>query len=328
MTDLHINAAIAQLKEKDFAIRRETMQTLAEIADAQAVRTIIGLLQDEDWIIRARAAEALGEIRDPSAVPMLIATLQDQHTSAMEAGMHRVYDCAAKALGKIGTEPALFALRDMLTASEIAVRFRAARALLEAGDDAAIPALAALLQGHDSSVRYNVIRVLGESGEAAAALPLMALLNVATVPMPVQAAAAEALLQLGDSDTLPRKILACARLSVSDRIRLLDALRRLRFKCGSPHPVSVRYKFADTPTLCRKYLRETDGHAQQGAQSVLNWLNGDRDLLIASQPNTTSQSQTLLRAAQGSVQETHPDTLLKASQAPNQEQEQDPPKAF
>lgn len=319
MSAQRIAEAIAQIKEKDFAIRRDTMQALAEIADAEAVRTIIGLLEDPDWIIRARAAEALGEIRDPAAAPMLIRILQDQENPAMESGIHRVHDCAARALGKIGSDTAIVALRAMLTAPSVAVRFRVARALLEAKDEAAIPALAALLQGHDSSIRYNVIRVLGESGDAQAVPVLMSQLNVRSIPMSVQAAAAEALLQLGDSETLPRKILASPRLSVSERIRLLDALRRLRFRCGSPHPVSVRYKFADTHALCRRFLRESDGHAQVGAQMVLNWLNGDRNLLIASQPDSTSQSDTLLRAAQGSVLETRSDTLLRPSDTPPEE---------
>lgn len=315
---IELKEAIAQLKEKDFAIRRETMTALGNWGDASATAAMIELLHDKEWVVRARAAEVLGEMRDPAAVPMLVAVLQDQSRPEMESGIYHVYDCAAKALGKIGTAPAIFTLREMLKSTDMTIRFRAARALLEAGETSAVPALIRLMHAQDLSVRLNAIRMLGGSGAAGAVPALIAMLHVETIPLPIRTAAAEALHKLGDSETLPRKILACSQLVVKEKIQLLERLRHVRFQGGTSRPFSLRYAFPDTRTLCRKVLKESDTASCQGAQAVLNWLDGDRELLRASQPNSSHQSQTLLRPIEGSSPEMRPDTLLIASESPSQ----------
>ncbi|MCW3100628.1 MAG: lyase domain protein repeat-containing protein [Chthonomonadaceae bacterium] len=321
MSTTSIEEALAHLKDTSFTIRRSDMKKLAETADAEAVAEIIALLQAEDWKVRARAAEALGEIGDASSVPMLIATLQDPGDYGAETHAHYVSDRAATALGKIGDSPALAALRAMLTENSFTVKMRAARALLEAGDHSAVPALLKMRYTWDASERLSVIRALAHSGDVFAVPALIEMLNInqsINQIVPVQEAAADALLELGDSKTLPSKILACSQFTAHERIELLTALRRVRYKGGPPDNVTLHYSFPDVRTLCQTVLNEPDEQTRVGAQIVLNWLDGDRDLLIASQPTRANEEQILLRAAQGSPAETRPDTLLIASDAPDE----------
>lgn len=317
MSTTSIEEAIAHLKDTSFTIRRSDMTKLAEIADDAAVATIIALLQDVDWKVRGRAAEALGEIGHVSAVPMLIVTLQDPGDYGAEANAHYVSDRAATALGKIGDPTALAALRAMLTAGHFTARMRAVRALLEAGDASAIPALLTMLRKDDFSTRMSVIRVLGEAGDARAVPGLIDIVNNCEI-VPVREAAAEAMRKIGDSETLPRKILACSPLTPHQRIELLSLLRRVRYKGGPPGNIALNYTFPDIRTLCETAQNALDKPTRVGAQAVLNWMDGDRDLLIASHPASAQEDQILLRAAQGSRAEIRPDTLLIASDAPDE----------
>ena len=64
--------------------------------------------------------------------------------------------------------------------------------------------------------------------------------------------------------------------------------------------VRVRaYKFDDTRSLCQTVLNEEDEMARQGAQMVLNWLDGKSGLLRASQRDPASETQQLLVAYEG-----------------------------
>jgi hypothetical protein len=125
--------------------------------------------------------------------------------------------------------------------------------------------------------------------------------------------AANALRKIGDSDTLPRKILADSRFSAQERIEVLDRLRRVRYK---DRYTTFRYTLPDTRTLCQAVLNEEDAEARTGAQIVLGWLNGDQHLLRASQRDATTEPQELLRTSQSAMPETQPETLLRAADEP------------
>ena len=318
MSAAQIEEAIAQLKDINFSIRRGDRTKLGDIADAAAIATIIALLNDDDWRVRSRAEEALGEIGDASAVSMLVETMQDQTDSGADFNMHRVHDCAAKALGKIGDATAILALKAMLGSKEFTVRLRAAKALLEAKHVLAVPVLLQMLHTLDVSERLSILHALADAGDAFATPPLLAILTGDDIA-PVQVAAAAALLELGDSLTLPRKILICSRFTAHERIELLYALRRVRYTGGTPDVVIIKYSFPDVRTLCHQVMIEQEEKACAEARKVLNWINGDRDLLIASERPPTNESDILLRAAQGSSHETRSDTLLRASDAPSEE---------
>ncbi|MCW3053088.1 MAG: hypothetical protein JWN14_2258, partial [Chthonomonadales bacterium] len=235
--------------------------------------------------------------------------------SGAEFNMCRVHDCAAKALGKIGDATAIIALTTMLEAKVFTVRLRAARALLEAEHASAVPALLEMLHTLDVSERLSILNALAGAGDAFATPALLNILNGDDIA-PVQVAAATALLELGDSKTLPRKILICSRFTPHERIELLYTLRRVRYTGGTPDIVTVKYSFPAVRTLCHQVMIEQEEAACAEVRKVLNWLNGDRDLLIASERPPSSESEILLRAAQGTSVETRPDTLLRASDNP------------
>jgi len=78
----------------------------------------------------------------------------------------------------------------------------------------------------------------------------------------------------------------------------------------------LRYHFPDTRTLCQIVCQEEDAAARQGAQTALNWLDGDQHLVIASQRDAANESQALLRASKRGISEVHPETLLRGTVKP------------
>jgi len=133
--------------------------------------------------------------------------------------------------------------------------------------------------------------------------------------------AAHVLEQIGDSTTLPRKILAERRLSAQERIAALDDLRKVRCQLGD---ITFRYTFAATRALCKTVLEEEDEAARAGAQTVLNWLDGDRHLLQSSQRSTEPDAQELLRAARSATSEPSSETLLRGADAPEENADPSP----
>ena len=126
----------------------------------------------------------------------------------------------------------------------------------------------------------------------------------------VRQTAAEALGKIGSSFSLPRKILSNHSLSAQDKLETLAKLRRIRYKDNA---IALQYKFEETAQLCRNILDEDDEEARKGAQTVLDWLNGDRHLLMASQKDDSKDADVYLRAYEGSLPDPHPESLLRAS---------------
>jgi hypothetical protein len=174
------------------------------------------------------------------------------------------------------------------------------------------------LQDENYIVRWNASIVLGQIGDASAVPSLIEALKDKNEY--VRKRAAFALGRIGDSDTLPRKILAVSQWSVQERINVLKQLRRVRYIGLNSHrtELTLPYTFPDTRSLCQMVLNEDDDDARTGARSVLNWLNGDRHLLHASQSDPSRQSHELVRPAQGEPA-IEPDTLLRAGQEPERD---------
>jgi hypothetical protein len=121
--------------------------------------------------------------------------------------------------------------------------------------------------------------------------------------------AAFALREMGDSETLPRNIIATLQFSAQQKIEVLDALRRVH-----------GYRFDDTQTLCRRVLEEDNAEVGKGAQAMLDLF--DRRILVrASQRDAASEPQELLRASQGATSEAPPETLLRGAAEPEEEAE-------
>ena len=230
-----------------------------------------------------------------------------------------VRKCAADALGRIGDVSAVPALMDALQDIDRGVRCNAANALGRIGDASAIPALAESLEDGDQYVCKCAADALGQIGVPAIPVLIAALEDYTRF---LCHTAAMVLQECGDSDTLPRKILADARCSPPQQIEMLEKLRRVRYT--DPY-VHLNYRFPETVSLCQSVLDEADSAAAQGAQAMLNWLNGGRYLLRGSQPDPTRIARELVRPAPEDDPATRPKNLLRAA-GPPQLGEQDAPR--
>lgn len=265
----------------------------------------IANLKDKDKDVRRTATLALGDIGDTAAVPALLGVLRDRDAF--------VRNCAADALGRIGDASAIAALMEALKDENKGVRCNAANALGRLGDAFAVPALVDALQDEDEYFCKCAVDALGKIGTPAIPALIMALKAEKQFICHMVAGALGA---IGDSDTLPRRILADSRCSAQERTDILERVRRVRYNDAS---IDLHYRFLETPALCRTVVNEEDAAAREGAQSVLNWLNGGRYLLRASQPDTGKQAQELVRPAPGGEYETKPGALLRAAAEPEKE---------
>ena len=193
----------------------------------------------------------------------------------------------------------------------------AVEALGYLGNAFAVPALIEALTDEQSRVYHFALGALCRIGTPVVPALIEA---VKDVDKGTRFGAAIVLENIGDSDTLPRKILAESRLSTQERINVLERLRRVRCNIHyHVHNVTLRYTFPETRALCQMVLNEKDTKAREGAQAALNWLNGDHDLLRPMQRDTTTEVQTLLRPLQSGSPETLPETLLRVGDEPEKD---------
>jgi HEAT repeat protein len=276
--------------------------------DGPQIAEYIALLKHQNDYVRQDAAEALGKTHDDSAIAALIETLQDKHDI--------VRRIAAEALEKMGDASAVPGLIEALNDEEPSVCLNATKALGRIGDITAVPALIETMKDENGDVRQAAAEALGKIGDSSA---VPALIEAATDRIDsVRSNAAEALGQIGDSVTLPRKIVSDSRLTAQERVEILDKLCRVRYRDAF---FTLRYFSPDTRTLCQMVLTEQDNDARTGARTILDWLDGDRDLLIASQRSTTHEAGQLLHASQAGVAETRPEILLRGSSGVEQNSE-------
>jgi hypothetical protein len=276
------------------------------------IRICVEQLGHKQEPVRRVAAKQLTKIGTP-AIPALISALKSDDAC--------VSAHAARVLGKIGDLATVPALVDALKSDELDVRLACADSLGEIGDAAAVPALIEALKDEDADVFFFVgsERTDITACVTAALVKIGAASTLATIEAlddadeRVRGVAASVLRQLGDSYKLACKILAESRLSAQERIDALEALFRAYAvgKLGPHRPVC-----RDVATLCHIVLTREPADAQRGAQTVLNWLNGERDLLHASERNRALDGEELLRAAQLGVTKTDLDTLLSPSVVP------------
>jgi hypothetical protein len=179
---------------------------------------------------------------------------------------------AARALGIIGNSRATPALIEALKDRDVRVSGRAAEALGKIGDVLAVPGLIAVIESRLQKDWFN------------------------------RKYAAVAMAAIGNSETLPLKVVACSYFSAQVRIEVLAKLRRLRYSKTYHDPsrnIRLRYIFPDTHQLCQLLIAEGDPVNREAAQTILNWLNGERQLLIPSLPAVSTPPVLLLRAVKG-----------------------------
>lgn len=215
---------------------------------------------------------------------------------------------AADALGKLGDGSVVPNLIKAMKEKDRDVSQSAAKALGAIGDDTALLALKEGLKSKHDEVRWQCVISLGIVGDVSVVPALASALSDACENVDFQAV--KALIRMGDSYTLPRKILACSKLSAQEKV---VALSRLRSRFALTF-TSLNH-FPKVRPLCELAILEEDEDVRDGAQTVLNWLDGDKLLLHASQRNSGTDGQELLRAAGGDPEE-EPETLLRGSNEP------------
>jgi hypothetical protein len=191
----------------------------------------------------------------------------------------------------------------------------------------AVPALIEALGDGDPDIRSGAAVALGSIGDVSAVSVLIDLMHEGHkmyavsdggtmlswkhgMHTYVRSCAAGAIRRLGDSETLPNKILADKRMSPQARVYLLDKLRGELYRSASSGKAEdLNYAFADTRNLCMKAVEKAHPIVRDGAIVVLRWLD-DQDLLRASQPDTTSDADELVRPAQDG-DDPEPETLMR-----------------
>ena len=114
------------LKNHDATVVRCTAaRTLGKLGDPLVTPTLVKALSDQTTMVRCEAAAALGALKAADAVEPLT------HTAQYDVDPYVRVE-ATKALGQIGTDPALAALIEVLRDRSTDVAYAAARALHEA----------------------------------------------------------------------------------------------------------------------------------------------------------------------------------------------------
>jgi hypothetical protein len=210
---LEAERLIANLKDRDWFVRREATEALGKLGDKRAVEPLIACLKDEDNSVRLNAAYALGKLGDKRAVEPLIACLKD-------SDVDRAF--AAEALGKLGdkraVEPLIACLKD-----NAVDRSCAAEALGKLGDKRAVGPLIAALKDEDERVRRAAAEALGRLGDKQAAGPLIAALP----DWPAKDAIGAALKQLDGKPATDKERFYC-RVAERDDKGLLEDWKQTR----------------------------------------------------------------------------------------------------
>lgn len=309
------------LRSGEDLVRTAVFEVLMECGDGSAVPGLIEAVKDENVYVRDAAVTLLSKIGDVAAVPTLIAVLRDRY----DALWREKYEAATRDEVAAALAAVVFPANSLKIPGNRPspvwqyehnrVRCNAARALGTMGAVAAMPALIEALHEEDLSVRQYAVEALGRLGDLAAVPALIQAWNRGTGEE--RRLSFSALWRLGETVALPRRILADTRFSVQERIDLLERLRQVRYDATDQAGKAIYLcQFSETSVFCNEVLAEEDEDARRGAQAVLNWMNGERHLLHASQEDSKKQFQELVRPSQKGASIAAPQNLLRSSEVP------------
>lgn len=176
------------LKDKHIDVRRQALETLAELGFPEALPHVLPMLQEKDpeWIPGA-AAKVLGRLGSKDAVPHLLPLLTHAHGYAREQAADSLViligaealprllpllgdpdpDCRRSALAAAAAfegEKALPRIRPFLEDPAEELRSFALRLLAGKGDRESVPAIATLLKDAKPGVRRDALEALGLLG--------------------------------------------------------------------------------------------------------------------------------------------------------------------
>ena len=277
-------------------------RVLGRIGDARAVEPLLNALAGTTYVSRQAVLEALGGLRDMRAVPALQRALGDDTAGVREA--------AVRGLGKLGATETITQLVDALSDPAPAVR-EAAGAGLEQMGPRVLQAMMPSLDNGDWRVRLNAVQVLGRIGDVRAVELLIRKLhdpagNVCGAVITelkrlsdarsigwllrgledkdayVRENVADVLIGIGDSFSLPRLVLAEARLSERERAGILDYMRQVRY---SDKHITLRFTaIGDVVSFCRQMSHDPDTAVQTGARALLDFIQQLRAAQTAPAP--------------------------------------------
>jgi len=154
---------IGELSVASPSLRKNAVEELGALGDAQAVEPLIKALKDQDSEVRSRAAEALGQLDDARSVGPLIDALRDVDS--------RVRWAAVVELGELGGERAVEALVMALGDRDPAVHVGAAWALFKLGDARGVKPLFKALEDWSPSLDELLLQLPQTAGAARLAAP-------------------------------------------------------------------------------------------------------------------------------------------------------------
>jgi HEAT repeat protein len=234
----YVSEAARDLTSRRRAVRRRGAETLAAIANAEALKAAATGLRDRDVRVRMTCARALAQasgaelipevvtvaMRDvraaPGAVADIVLALGRDHPGALDQLLAakapaEVRSIAMAVIGELRLSQHAPGLREILLLGDAHLA-AAARGLGLIGDIEAVPALIGLAEdrSHDLAARAAAVAALGSIGDPSALGSVSALLR--HEDWSLRAAAAQALAGLGSQG---RTVLERAARSPAERIR-------------------------------------------------------------------------------------------------------------
>jgi HEAT repeat protein/ATP/ADP translocase len=302
-----MSVVLASTSDPDPAVRRVSMEILAEVADQPEAAVLLERLGDEDPVVRATALRGLTRVGDATALARVGTLLEDRDDAVRAAAVG-----AFVSVGGPGHDAE--ALRPLLRDPEPRVRGRASAGLLASTHaDEAHRTLREMARSDAPEWRVAAIEALGgiERGldDVVAGLddphPNVRRAAVTAVSASSNDAASRSLVRaLGDPDANVRAAAVQGIVGMGERARgvLVEALARPELEAGAMHCLA-RMEGVD-PSILRDYVRREVSEAVRYGSLVKRLPDGadERVDLVAHSLRVVSIQRALngLHAASGS----------------------------
>ena len=262
-----LDGIVARFEDLDPTVRQVALISAGEIGDPRVAPTLERMLRRDEADIRFQALASLAMVAGEAALAPLRGLVDDPDA---EVRAH-----LAEALGSLEVRGAIKPLRRLLEDSERVVREAACIALARCGDDSGAEELILLLTDRDRC--FEAAWALGELEIVAAAEPLARLASARLKPLAVKAAAAAALVRLGDARGQPalRSVLRAVRADARGYAAQLVGELGLVGLAPDVAKLARRPRGAD-PMVVAEALGKLRGQSEE-AQRALEYLAERQD---------------------------------------------------
>jgi HEAT repeat protein len=277
------------------------------LTDTRPVDALLLALEDSEPSVRSNSAFSLSILGRISETGRVFHPLLQMLQKAFLADEADVIRSAVVALGSLGDRRAVETLCQALHYDSPHIRGRAARSLGEIGDPSAVPDLIQAMQETRPEYWGTVCAAASTLGSLQDTRAVPALIKMTRKKGRIAGSAQAALDSIGDSHTLPRKVVAEERLSVEERALTLEAMSRL----GPIRNLVAVYPIWNVAKYCTSLLEDEDWGVRTGAQKILTYCTSVRPSQAGK-----DQNSTLLRAMMPSETTLSGERLLRATEAP------------